>query len=198
MSDKLVEPIVAFRGWLRSGDRLTSSGGRIEWKPSEPLVASHINYLYVSQSNQQWSFDNSCESPCEAWDPNNGYGCGIYGLKTKELLLDYLYPFYNSDHMVLGEVYLWGKLYEHEMGYRAQFAYPKKLFYARNKYVAETYNIPFEPDEVICTLVRKLESYTYIPRSHLNRYVSHSNQPQTTQILPPLLWLSRNRPKNQP
>jgi hypothetical protein len=31
---------------------------------------------------------------------------------------------------VHGEVYLWGKVVEHERGWRAQFAYPKTLFLA--------------------------------------------------------------------
>jgi hypothetical protein len=29
---------------------------------------------------------------------------------------------------ICGEVYLWGRLVEHELGWRAQFAYPKTLF----------------------------------------------------------------------
>ena len=29
---------------------------------------------------------------------------------------------------IYGEVYLWGTVVEHELGWRAQFAYPKNLF----------------------------------------------------------------------
>jgi hypothetical protein len=42
---------------------------------------------------------------------------------------------------VHGEVYLWGKVVEHERGWRAQFAYPKTLFLA-----ADT--IPFSLSEI--------------------------------------------------
>ena len=42
---------------------------------------------------------------------------------------------------VHGEVYLWGKVVEHERGWRAQFAYPKALFLA-----ADT--IPFSLSEI--------------------------------------------------
>jgi preprotein translocase subunit YajC len=42
---------------------------------------------------------------------------------------------------VHGEVYLWGRVVEHERGWRAQFAYPKTLFLA-----ADT--IPFSLSEI--------------------------------------------------
>lgn len=42
---------------------------------------------------------------------------------------------------VHGEVYLWGKVVEHERGWRSQFAYPKTLFLAADA-------IPFSLSEV--------------------------------------------------
>ena len=42
---------------------------------------------------------------------------------------------------VHGEVYLWGRVVEHERGWRAQFAYPKALFLAADK-------IPFSLSEI--------------------------------------------------
>lgn len=50
--------------------------------------------------------------------------CGIYAAKSEQHLSDIRYV---RNEEVHGEVYLWGRVWDHELGYRAQFAYPKKL-----------------------------------------------------------------------
>jgi hypothetical protein len=49
--------------------------------------------------------------------------CGIYAAKNSEHLRQIGY----ADGSVCGEVYLWGTVVEHKLGWRAQFAYPKSL-----------------------------------------------------------------------
>src|SRR5437588_3873451 len=57
--------------------------------------------------------------------PEFGCTCDIYATKSLDHLRSTRYWQYGSVH---GEIWLWGSVVEHQDGYRAQFAYPKKLF----------------------------------------------------------------------
>lgn len=94
-------------GSLRESVLLSSLNG-ITWNPREPIEAK-------------------CTLVGGA--PHNDCSCGIYALKASHL------PFQMMGE-VTGEVYLWGKVIECEGGYRAQFAYPKKLTVAGDERVA--------------------------------------------------------------
>ena len=50
--------------------------------------------------------------------------CGVYAAKNIEHLRQLGY----EGRGIRGEVHLWGTVVEHELGWRAQFAYPKTLF----------------------------------------------------------------------
>lgn len=50
--------------------------------------------------------------------------CGVYAAKNIEHLRQFGY----DGRGIHGEVYLWGTVVEHRLGWRAQFAYPKSLF----------------------------------------------------------------------
>ena len=54
--------------------------------------------------------------------------CGIYAYKEKPRLLREIRNIYSGLRLVNGEINLWGKVIEHEDGYRAQFGYPKRLW----------------------------------------------------------------------
>ena len=54
--------------------------------------------------------------------------CGIYAYKEKSRLLREMRNIYSGLRLVYGEINLWGKVIEHEDGYRAQFGYPKRLW----------------------------------------------------------------------
>jgi hypothetical protein len=54
--------------------------------------------------------------------PGKDCHCGIYAYKRSVPLEDSDKPY------VAGEVNMWGRVIEHADGYRAQFAYPKRLF----------------------------------------------------------------------
>jgi preprotein translocase subunit YajC len=56
--------------------------------------------------------------------PQANCTCGIYAVKT----LDHFRSAGYERFGICGEVFLWGKVVEHELGYRAQLAYPKNLF----------------------------------------------------------------------
>jgi len=55
--------------------------------------------------------------------PQANCTCGVYAVKT----LDHFRSAGYERFGIHGEVYLWGKVVEHELGYRAQFAYPKNF-----------------------------------------------------------------------
>jgi len=54
--------------------------------------------------------------------------CGIYAYKEKPRLLREIRNINPGLRIVYGEINLWGKVIEHEDGYRAQFGYPKRLW----------------------------------------------------------------------
>jgi len=54
--------------------------------------------------------------------PADDCTCGIYALKEYAEALAMCYLSYDC---IVGEVNLWGKVREHQLGYRAQYAYPK-------------------------------------------------------------------------
>jgi len=54
--------------------------------------------------------------------PHSDCTCGVYA--AKNILRQSGYEQYG----IHGEVYLWGTVVEHKLGWRAQFAYPKSLF----------------------------------------------------------------------
>jgi hypothetical protein len=56
--------------------------------------------------------------------PHSDCTCGVYAAKNLEHLLQYGY----ERRGIHGEVYLWGTVVEHKLGWRAQFAYPKSLY----------------------------------------------------------------------
>jgi len=83
------------------------------------------------------------EDHCEQQAPHLPCTCGIYAYKEKPRLLGEIRNTYGRPlppvlhhrvppvpglRLVYGEINLWGKVIEHEDGYRAQFGYPKRLW----------------------------------------------------------------------
>jgi hypothetical protein len=128
-------PIVGWRAWESLYPGfLKSMNSKSLWPPMEKMVAST--------------------------DGNNG----LYAYKTEELLSDNYALGNIFNRFVWGQVYLWGRVIEHEDGYRAEFGYPKVLFYSflLNYEGIERYGVPFEKREVP---VRKIDEWThgYVP-----------------------------------
>jgi len=113
----VVEPIIGWRRWSVEmfGNELRSNNG-VRWTPYEKLTAE-------------------CKKLPSFFDPTIGCKgvhctCGIYAYKTPEEA-----KFGKNAPRNLGtgstdcwgEVYLWGRVIEHEKGWRAQYAYPKSF-----------------------------------------------------------------------
>ena len=102
-----ISPIIGYRVWRWDAAGLKSVCGE-PWFPGQPLAAR------CRAGNSHDSHE----------PPQTDCTCGIYAAKTFHHLCSAGYDRYG----VHGEVNLWGKVVEHELGWRAQLAYPENLF----------------------------------------------------------------------
>ena len=105
----LAEPVVAWRTWTLAGARDASSvrllpiaGDRRPWPPRLPASAA-------------------CTKSRIHAVPDLGCTCGLHAVADAHVLRR------TRDPSVLGTVALWGRIAEHEFGYRAAFAYPQRV-----------------------------------------------------------------------
>lgn len=106
-----VNPLVGYRNWAYSNGFLSSPiATNVIWEPNKRMECGCRN------SSREWHKS-----------PSSDCSCGLYAVK--ELDSNLTIPFLlNLSRHIFGEVYLWGKIIEHDLGYRAQYAYPKRLF----------------------------------------------------------------------
>ena len=112
-----ISPIVGCRVWKWDAAGLKSLNGE-RWPPGKPLAAGCRAASYstiVGRPKAAHDANDAPQSTCT---------CGVYAAKS----LDHLRKIGLDRFGVLGEVNLWGPVIEHELGYRARFAYPKTLF----------------------------------------------------------------------
>lgn len=102
-----IEPILAWRTWALTGHRdgtdllLRPVAGRSRpWRPMQPVEAA-------------------CKHARLHAAPHVECTCGLHGTHDLDILRRTRCP------AVLGRVALWGRVIEHELGYRAQYAYPQ-------------------------------------------------------------------------
>jgi hypothetical protein len=108
-----ISPVVAYRVWLWDAMRLKSLNGE-PWLPGRPgearcRVAPAARHVRIADSANEV--------------PNRNCTCGIYAAKS----IEHLHRFGYEGRGIHGEVYLWGNVVEHRLGWRAQYAYPKSL-----------------------------------------------------------------------
>lgn len=103
------EPVMAWRAWTLSGRRDGSevrlrpiAGSSKPWPPLRPAQAT-------------------CTRPRRHPAPDLRCTCGLYATRTPDLLRR------TRDPAVVGTVALWGRVIEHESGYRGEYAYPQRL-----------------------------------------------------------------------
>jgi preprotein translocase subunit YajC len=125
-----ISPVVGYRVWQWDATGLRSLNGE-KWFAHQPLSAVCRADVCGSIAGLSKATHNPDELPYLKCT------CGVYAAKSIEHLHQCGYKKFG----VHGEVYLWGKVVEHERGWRAQFAYPKTLFLA-----ADT--IPFSLSEI--------------------------------------------------
>jgi len=135
--DTYIEPLTAYRAWNWTTEGVTSLNGAL-WTPKEAFEATcpHAADLRSMQA--------ACGSPQaeQFWlkqfhlVPDPTCSCGMYaGINMKHLIdIGYI------QRGIHGEVSLWGRLYRHTLGWRAQHAYPKFFVVPANM-------VPFRLDE---------------------------------------------------
>lgn len=119
--EDVAEAIVGYRTWG------VAEGGNGDYI----LTGMHGNWVpgintATCPSN---TGDRAHEVPCSIADAREfhngaGDGCGFYARKYQ--IIDARPAVYTPD--VCGEIYMWGKVYEYEEGYRSEFAAVKRLY----------------------------------------------------------------------
>jgi preprotein translocase subunit YajC len=125
-----ISPVVGYRVWQWDSKGLRSLNGE-KWFAHQLLSA----VCRADACGSISGLSKATHDPAEL--PDFNCTCGVYAAKTIEHLHQCGYKKFG----VRGEVYLWGKVVEHERGWRAQFAYPKTLFLAADA-------IPFSLSEI--------------------------------------------------
>ena len=104
-----LEPIEAWRAWALTGRR---DGTKLRLRP-------------ISGRSHPWPPMRTAEARCKLARmheaPNPDCSCGLHGTLEANVLRHAKSP------AVIGTVALWGRVVEHEFGYRGQFAYPQRL-----------------------------------------------------------------------
>lgn len=101
----MAEPLIAYRIWHIDGD-----------SKLHPLTrCTPWEYGNIVETDEIPTIESSCRQR------------GIHAWKNMGDLIEYLNPNRYPVIHIIGRVALWGKIVEHQFGYRAQFAYPHSL-----------------------------------------------------------------------
>jgi hypothetical protein len=112
-----ISPIVGYRVWQWDAAGLKSLNDE-PWSPGRRIVAgcrAASRGLIIARAEAAHDAHDAPQANCT---------CGVYAAKS----LDHLRSAGYERFGIHGEVYLWGKVVEHERGWRAQLAYPRNLF----------------------------------------------------------------------
>ena len=118
-----ISPIAAYRAWQWNANGLRSLNGE-RWLPGQPLTAS----CRADAISSIAGLSKATHDPADL--PYFNCTCGVYAAKTIEHLHQCGYKKFG----IHGQVYLWGRVVEHERGWRAQFAYPRTFVVAPDKF----------------------------------------------------------------
>jgi len=129
-----ISPIVGYCVWRWDAAGLKSLNGA-PWLPGRPLAAG---CRAAARGTTVGCADaaHGAHKP-----PHSDCTCGVYAAKSIEHLRQFGY----EHRGIHGEVFLWGTVVEHRLGWRGQFAYPKSLFLPSDA-------IPFTLTEVAARL----------------------------------------------
>lgn len=105
----MTEPVVAWRTWALSG---SARGDGLLLRPvisrGRPWVPQEVAEARCGRHRSHHAPEYDCR-------------CGLHASHTFDILRRMRSP------AVLGRVALWGRVIEHDRGYRARFAYPQRL-----------------------------------------------------------------------
>lgn len=122
--------VAALSGWRRWSvemfGEILLSNNLTRWEPRQRLVAECKRQERNAYMRRYANSNPFALASIEAGDYCRGIecGCGIYAYKDR----GDAFTQENAPSMkthIFGEVWLWGRIVEHQGGYRAQYAYPK-------------------------------------------------------------------------
>lgn len=122
MPDTYIEPFVAYRAWNWNSEGITSLNGAL-WTPKVAFEATCPR----ADDMRSMQAASGSEAAKKFWEkqahhvPDADCTCGMYAGINMQHLIDISY----TQRGIHGEVSLWGRLYRHTLGWRAQYAYPK-------------------------------------------------------------------------
>jgi hypothetical protein len=117
------EPFTGYRSWIWTSEGVTSLFNGVPWTPKVPFEA---RCLYGTDLRSMQAAALTPEAKA-FWErqrhrvPDPSCTCGTYAGIDMQHLISLRYTQFG----VHGEVSLWGRLYRHTLGWRAQYAYPK-------------------------------------------------------------------------
>jgi len=144
------EPLIGLRVWKLARENdvlyLRSASQSAVWPHRKPLQIDITANEGVHAIKRELDKNKPSEDGGPWAMPGSAFS--MFELTTT---VEGLFAEYSAD--VAGEVYLWGKVVEHEIGYLAEFSYPKRLFVGENVDVLtwmqleENYGVPVETDK---------------------------------------------------
>lgn len=124
--DTYIAPFTAYRVWNWTAEGLTS----LNREPWTAKVAFEAKCHYADDLRSMKATAPNTKAAQEFWSKHNHHvpdpncTCGMYAGINMQHLIDINY----IQRGIHGEVDLWGRLYRHTLGWRAQYAYPKNFF----------------------------------------------------------------------
>lgn len=133
----VIEPLRGYRYWAWDQDGLSSFGGRARWEPGvalkarclaeEDAAAYYERMLAIAMGGGDVTAAAETERHEAPSSPSEhaSHCCGIYAYSTPEAAWENLdTQAGHPEQYVLGEVELYGKVWPHERGWRAEYARP--------------------------------------------------------------------------
>ena len=192
-----LEPLRGYRVWhVRHGTELESLCGTA-WPPFEQLEARPCMALHASDVPPGRI---ACDGPpcIDHW--TCGLRCGIYAFSNSDRLLRAVRHeafLLRRWPLVIGEVWLWGRVARHEYGYRGQFAYPAKFVGGLGcdpLHIAMVYGVPYEEDTSCTSVCNSVMSWWSPCGSPFPIGPARQRAAATVAIsMPPAVWLGSSR-----
>lgn len=134
-----MEPQFGWRAWAVDAElpdfglppKLFSVSWGYYWAPKKKSAAECNRPYKCSEPVKKHDIKTGEEVEYTIGVPGEHCSCGFYSAKTFEHLQSMGYHQYYENsgrYTVVGKVYCWGKVIECQTGWRAEYAYPAKLF----------------------------------------------------------------------
>jgi hypothetical protein len=145
--DTYISPFVAYRAWNWTAEGITSLNGA-PWTPKVAFEAT-CRHAADLRSMQAAALTLSAKKYWQSKAhhvPEPSCTCGMYAGINMQHLIDINY----IRRGIHGEVWPWGRLYRHTLGWRAQYGYPKFFVVPANM-------VPFDMTVAQQSLARLVE-----------------------------------------